>query len=112
MRGAWTRHARILASPSLAGVSAAATAVGVIVYVAMLLMTFDLGVRLREAAIAVARDSEEVARMEVMEQEQEAQFAVRHQAFLERMEHIAVLKYLAPGGPAVSEARSATASPR
>lgn len=110
VRAAEMRYAAFLGHPVLAAVFAVCIAGGALVYLVMLLATFDLGVRLRDASTAVARQGEELKRMEVLEQEREAQFSVRHREQLERMEKIATLRYLTPKRTAVSEARAAVPS--
>lgn len=111
-RAVGDRLVAYFSSPVFAGVCATVVALGAILYIGMLLVSFDMGLRLRDASLGLARESEDVKRMEVRERERDAQFAVRHRAFLDGMEEITALRYLAPGSTAVSEApRSAAARP-
>lgn len=103
-RAVGSRAASFFAHPALAALSATALAVGAILYVVMLFASFDLGLRARDASLQIARESEDVKRMEVRERERDAQFAVRHRAFLDSMQEITTLRYLSPGSTAVSEA--------
>lgn len=97
------RSASLLGNPMLAVTLAVGIAVGAGAYIAMLFVSFDLGVRLHHASAAYERQGEELKRMEVIGQEREAQFSMRHNAFLEGMERIVTLKYLTPERTAVSE---------
>lgn len=103
-RAATSRAASFLAHPALAALSASALTLGALLYVVMLLASFDLGMRVRDASLQIARESEDVKRMEVRERERDAQFATRHRAFLDGMQEITTLRYVAPGSTAVSEA--------
>ena len=84
--------------------SAAVIILGVAVYVSMLIMTFDSGLRLQGSSLENNRQSEELKRLEVLERRREAEFAVRHRDILEKMDKISVVKYLVPEGPTVSQA--------
>jgi len=99
-----------LQSPVLTSTAIAVFMLGTIVYIGMLVMSFDVGVRLRDISAGTSRHGEEVTRMELLEREREAGFASLHQATLNSMQEISQLKYLAPGSTAVSEARGDTRS--
>ena len=95
-------------SPAIGGIAATFVLLGAILYISMLLMSFNLGVRMRDIAIHTGRYDEEVRRMELLEREREAGFAFRHEATLKNMQEIADLKYLTPKNASLSEARTTT----
>lgn len=104
------RLAFVFESPVLTGTAMTVLILGAIVYIGMLLMSFDMGVRMRDISAETSRHSDTVKRMVLLEREREAGFASRHQAALKSMQEISQLKYLTPGSTAVSEARGDTRS--
>lgn len=107
MRAAGQRAASLLCSPPLAAASVLILGIGVILYVVMLLAAFDMDVRLREISAAAAGESEVVRRTAALLYRQDAEFAVRHRAFLEQMRDAKTVRYLTPESAAISRARSA-----
>lgn len=99
-----------LERPAIAGVAAAFVALGVLLYIAMVLMGFDFGVRLRDTTAAYTKESENLMQMEARAREQEAGFVERHRLLIQNMREIVVLKYLTRENAAVSEARGGTLS--
>lgn len=102
------RAASFLEGPAIAGVATASIALGATLYIAMLLMSFDFGMRLRDIDLAHKRESEAIQQMEVRSREQEAGFAERHKILLHTMQEITALKYLTPENTALSAARGNT----
>lgn len=86
--------------------SAVVIILGVAAYVSMLVMTFDSGLGLREAALESERQNEQLERLEALERRREAEFSLRYSAILKEMDKISTLKYLVPEGPTVSQADS------
>ena len=82
---------------------------GIAAYVAMLIVTFDTGIRLQEVSLERARQENELRQAEVRARVQEAQFTVRHREYLEKMGKISGVKYLVPEGVAVSRGPHQTA---
>lgn len=107
-RGICRRILWILGRPATAGATAAFIALGATAYVVMLLMSFGLGLRLRDAALVQKKENETLRRMEAQAREQEARFVERHRQFLEIMQEITALKYLTPENASLSEARGDT----
>lgn len=94
--------------PITGGIATTFIILGAILYISMLLVSFNLSVHLRDVSIDTGRHDEEVRRMELLEREREAGFASRHEATLKHMQEIGELKYLTPESTSLSEARTTT----
>lgn len=101
----WRRSMLFLERPAIGAAAAVFIALGVLLYSVMLFMSFDIGMRLRDAALAHEKEREALRQMEVREREQEAGFVEHHRALLQKMQEVAGLKYLASENTALSEAR-------
>lgn len=104
LRAGWDRVVSIGDTPAITGIAATFILLGAILYITTLLMSFDLGVRMREISAAEAREGTELKRMEVAEYQSEAVFGERHSVALSAMEEITVLRYLSPHDTSLSEA--------
>lgn len=100
------RAASLITRHAVAGVAAAFIALGVVLYITALLMSFGLGVRLRDSAGAGKRESEDLKRREVLEYQREAGFSQRHRESLAAMQEVTTLRYLTAESASLSEAHA------
>lgn len=84
-------------------------AAGAVLYLSMIMLTFDAGIRLQEVTREKTRQEKELQKMEVQARVEEAQFTARHRDILEKMGKISSVRYLTPDGVAVSQAPHPTA---
>jgi|GEM_PF-1828801 hypothetical protein len=74
-------------------------------YVALVGYSFNLGLRLRDAAAEEARGEREVKSLEVAVREREADFAERHRAELDAMDTVSAVTYLEGDSVAMNTGR-------
>lgn len=80
-------------------------AVGIGLYVSMLISTFGLGIRLREIGIAEATGEREVKDLEMALRSREVNFTVRYASILEGMDEVSSIIYLDSDGVAMNTNR-------
>lgn len=108
VRTCWGRVVSVLDTPVITGATATFILLGATLYIVALLMSFDLGVRMREISAAETREGATLKRMEVAEYQREASFGERHSTALSAMEEITVLRYLSPHDTSLTEAHHDT----
>lgn len=74
---------------------------GIAGYVILLSQSFDLGMRLRGAGVSAAEEEREVKNLDVALREEEANFALRHEAALADMDTVSSVTYLESGSVAL-----------
>lgn len=77
-------------------------ALGIGLYVFMLVSTFSLGIQLREIGVAEVAGEREVKDLEMALRSREANFAVRYASILEHMDKVSSIIYLASDGVALN----------
>lgn len=89
-------------------VSAAVSGAAIVVYVAALIMGFNLRMRIDSALNERYRREQEVKQREIALREAEANLVSRHRDFIENMQAVSAVKYLTPGGMTVSQVSGRT----